>query len=198
MWLLPQKDNANSGVFLNKNQRFLFRLSIKVQTVKTKYSIILCIALVTAVQTTGHIKYKSSRKACCASILTYCATHTLPYLCTPTSVSCLSLEPFSTVHQRVETVFRHADKNQRFLFLHMNIHLKPHSYRFALFLPFPHNRKEPVQASAAESYKSFFHHIYILCTAIIKPILQAAYAAALYHLLLISGNICKPVFVNLV
>ena len=80
----------------------LSRLSIKVQTVKTKYSIIFCIALVTAFQTTGHIKYESSRKACCASILTYCATHTLPHLCTPTSVSCLSLEPFSTVHQTVE------------------------------------------------------------------------------------------------
>ena len=92
------------------------RLSIKVQTIKMKYSIILCIALVTAFQTTGHIKYKSSRKACCASILTYCATHTLPYLCTPTSVSCLSLEPFSTVHQRVETVFRHAEKTPPFSF----------------------------------------------------------------------------------
>ena len=74
-----------------------------------KYRIFLCIALVTVFQTTSHNKYESGRKACFASILTSCATLTLPYLCTPTSVSCLSLEPFATVHQRVETVYRHAE-----------------------------------------------------------------------------------------
>ena len=51
------------------------------------------------------LSWHPSRKACWASILTYCATHTLPYLCTPTSVSCLSLEPFSTVWQRAENRF---------------------------------------------------------------------------------------------
>ena len=92
-------NNQKTGLKTARN-----RLPIKLQTVKIKYNIILCTAMVTAFQTTGHIKFKRRQTACCASILTYCATHTLPYLCTPTSVSCLSLEPFSTVPQRAEKV----------------------------------------------------------------------------------------------
>ena len=37
------------------------------------------------------------KNACFARILTYCATHTLPYLCTPTGVSCLSSELFRSL-----------------------------------------------------------------------------------------------------
>ena len=74
------------------------RLSIKVQTVKKK-SIIFesCIGC-------GF----SDGRDFSNTILpknAYCATRTLPYLCTPTGVSCLSLEPFSTVHQRAEKDF---------------------------------------------------------------------------------------------
>ena len=36
-------------------------------------------------------------KACFARILTYCATHALPYPCTPTGVSCLSSELFCSL-----------------------------------------------------------------------------------------------------
>ena len=97
------------------------RLSIKVQTVKNSNALSLChseersdeesfcyrycedpsLSLRMTWQETGFrhrriyallaFKYESRRNACCASIMTYRATHTLPYLCTPTSVRCLSL-----------------------------------------------------------------------------------------------------------
>ena len=53
---------------------------------------------------------KAIKKSCFASILTYFATHTLPYFCTPTSVSCLSLEPFSTVCQAVDKALNRQNK----------------------------------------------------------------------------------------
>ena len=82
-----------------------YRLSIKVQTVKKK-SIIFesCIGCGFS-DDRDFSNTILPKNACCASILTYCATRTLPYLCTPTSVSCLSLEPFSTVQQRAEKGF---------------------------------------------------------------------------------------------
>ena len=78
------------------------RLPIKVQTVKMK-DVIFVQRIDFGFSDNGFFpNTKLPRNSCCASILTYCATHTLPYLCTPTSVSCLSLEPFSTVCQRAE------------------------------------------------------------------------------------------------
>ena len=81
------------------------RLPIKVQTVKMK-DVIFVQRIDFGFSDNGFFpNTKLPRNSCFASILTYCATHTLPYLCTPTSVSCLSLEPFSAVHQRAEKGF---------------------------------------------------------------------------------------------
>ena len=43
------------------------------------------------------LNFITREKACFARILTYCATHALPYPCTPTGVSCLSSELFCSL-----------------------------------------------------------------------------------------------------
>ena len=48
-------------------------------------------------QKTEYTELYGAKNACFARILTYCATHALPYLCTPTGVSCLSSELFRSL-----------------------------------------------------------------------------------------------------
>ena len=55
------------------------------------------------------LNFITREKACFARILTYCATHALPYPCTPTGVSCLSSELFLQSASVSKRVFRHAE-----------------------------------------------------------------------------------------
>ena len=62
--------------------------------------------------------------ACSARILTYCATHALPYPRTPTGVSCLSSELFSSLSACRKGFFDTLKAEA----------VDPHGFRFILYM----------------------------------------------------------------
>ena len=76
---------------------FLLRLSKKSVIVKIDSQFNGFLLSGFPLQKWGIPNFIARRSACCARILTYCATHALPYRCTPTSVSCLSSELFRSL-----------------------------------------------------------------------------------------------------
>ena len=58
-------------------------------------------------------EFKNAKTACFARILTYCAMHALPYLCTPTGVHCCLSSKLFAACQRVEKGFRRVSRTYR-------------------------------------------------------------------------------------
>ena len=121
-----------------------FQTVKKVRNRHNRFTFLWIFSPCVLIQKAEYLEFYNAKNAYFSRILTYCATHALPYLCTPTGVSCLPSELFSSLSACRKGFF---DTLQR---LPMHLHREPFGlFDWRVYQYMPPMPPAPAAAAAA-------------------------------------------------